>query len=295
MANSRFHSKWLALLLGIAILSTSTTTTRAALPQSLRLYVFDCGILNYTSADAYQLKRAEVGNTDMSIACFLIAHPKGTLMWDVGAIPDNSWKPTGAPVRLHFSLPDLTERDVTVTRPLKAQLAEVGYPPAGVTYLALSHYHWDHIANANDFAGATWLARKSEHDIMFSSVPERTIPANYSKLAKSKTIIINKDDDYDVFGDGKVVLKSAPGHTPGHQVLFLDLPKTGKVVLGGDLYHYPEERTLNRIPPRDFNPQQTADSRAAIEVFLKKTGAALWIQHDITANAKLKKAPAYYE
>src|SRR5204863_3817681 len=106
-------------------------------------------------------------------------------------------------------------------------------------------------------------------------------------LAKSKTVIINKDDDYDVFGDGKVVLKSAPGHSPGHQVLFLDLPKTGKVVLGGDLYHYPEERTLNRIPPRDFNPQQTAASRAAIEAFLKKTGATLWIQHDIAGNVML--------
>jgi len=252
-------------------------------------------MLNYTSADAYQLKREEVSNTDMSIACFLIAHPKGTLMWDVGAIPDSSWKPTGAPVRLHFSLPDRTERDVTMVKPLKSQLAEVGYSPAGITYLALSHYHWDHIANANDFAGATWLARKNEHDLMFSKDPERTIPANYSKLAKSKTVIINNGDDYDVFGDGKVVLKYAPGHTPGHQVLFLDLAKTGKVVLGGDLYHYPEERTLNRVPPRDSDPKQTAASRAAIEDFLKKTGAVLWIQHDIAANRKLKKAPQYYE
>src|SRR5438477_1701820 len=160
-----------------------------ALPPSLRLYVFDCGMLNYTNADAYQLKKEEVANTDMSIACFLIAHPKGTLMWDVGAIPDSSWKPTGAPVRLHFMLPDKGERDVTVRKPLKAQLAEVGYSPGSITYLALSHYHWDHIANANDFAGATWIARKSEHDIMFSTAePERTIRANYNKLAKAKTI-----------------------------------------------------------------------------------------------------------
>lgn len=278
----------------ILLLITLATVSSMALPPSLRLYVFDCGMLNYTNADAYQLKRAEVANTDMSIACFLIVHPKGTLMWDVGAIPDKSWKPTGAPVRLHFTLPDLSERDVTVTKSLKEQLTEVGYSPSRVNYLALSHYHWDHIANANDFAGATWIVRKAEHDIMFSTNPERTIPANYSKLAKSKTVIIDKED-YDVFGDGKVVLKFTPGHTPGHQVLILDLPKTGKVVLGGDLYHYPEERTLNRVPPRDFNPKLTADSRAALEDFLKKSGAALWIQHDIVGNAKLKKAPAYYE
>jgi len=295
MTNTRFLSKWFAAFLGFAILASFVVTSNGALPSSLRLYVFDCGILNYTSAEAYQLKRNEVGNTDMSIGCFLIAHPKGTLMWDAGAIRDDSWKYAGAPMRLHFALPDLTERDVTVFKPLKMQLAEAGYKPGDITYLGLSHYHWDHIANANDFAGATWLARKSEHDIMFSGSTERTIPANYSKLAKSKTVIINKDEDYDVFGDGKVIMKSAPGHTPGHQVLFLDLPKTGKVVLGGDLFHYPEERTLNRIPPRDFNPQQTAASRMALETFLKTSGAALWIQHDITAFAKLKKSPAFYE
>jgi N-acyl homoserine lactone hydrolase len=284
--------KCLALFLGIAIVAT----TVSALPQSIRLYVFDCGQLNYNSVAAYQLKNEEVANTNMAMACYLIAHPKGTLMWDVGAIPDANWKPTGSPVRLHFMLPDKTERDVTITTPLKAQLAAAGYSPREIKYLAFSHYHWDHIANANDFAGATWIARKSEHDIMFAT-PEvaRTIRANYNKLAKAKTILIN-NEDHDVFGDGKVVLKPTPGHTPGHQVLFLDLPKTGKIVLGGDLYHYPEERTLNRIPPpRDANTQQTAASRAALEVFLKQTGATLWIQHDAVAHAKLRKAPAFYE
>ena len=35
------------------------------------------------------------------------------------------------------------------------------------------------------------------------------------------------DGDHDVFGDGRVRLISAPGHTPGHQVLFVDLDWTG--------------------------------------------------------------------
>jgi glyoxylase-like metal-dependent hydrolase (beta-lactamase superfamily II) len=40
-------------------------------------------------------------------------------------------------------------------KPFIAQLAEVGYAPTDITYLALSHYHYDHTANANAFAGAT--------------------------------------------------------------------------------------------------------------------------------------------
>jgi N-acyl homoserine lactone hydrolase len=122
----------------------------------------------------------------------------------------------------------------------------------------------------------------------------RTEPANYSALRNSKTILITKDE-YDVFGDRTVVIKSAPGHSPGHQVLYLKLAKTGPILLSGDLYHYPEERKLHRLPTTEFNVEQTFASRAAIETFLKKTGAQLWIQHDFMANAKLKKAPAYYE
>ena len=130
---------------------------------------------------------------------------------------------------------------------------------------------------------------------MFAAEPITRSPLeNYSALKDSKTILIDKDE-WDVFGDGTVVIKSTPGHTPGHNVLFLKMKKTGPVVLSGDLYHYPEERTLKRLPVSEFNKDQTAASRAELETFLKKTGAQLWIEHDIIGNAKLKKAPAFYE
>ena len=102
-------------------------------------------------------------------------------------------------------------------------------------------------------------------------------------------------DDYDVFGDGTVVIKLAPGHTPAHQVLFVKLKKTGPIVLSGDLYHYPEERAQKRVPTFEFDQAETAQTREKIEQFLKESGAQLWIQHDYIANAKLKKAPQYYE
>jgi glyoxylase-like metal-dependent hydrolase (beta-lactamase superfamily II) len=174
-------------------------------------------------------------------------------------------------------------------------MEKIGYAPSDIEYLAFSHYHYDHIANANQFASATWLARKIERDALFSAQPPNKVnPANYSALKNSKTILI-PTDDYDVFGDGTVVIKLAPGHTPAHQVLFLKLKKTGPVVLSGDLYHYPEERKLKRVPKFDADPRQTAETRERIEEFLKESGAELWIQHDFIANSKLKKAPQFYE
>jgi N-acyl homoserine lactone hydrolase len=267
--------------------------SHAPAPASVRLYVFDCGRLKISDTSVYGFAPSDLATTDMPVPCFLVAHPKGTLMWDTGVLPD----------RLLTSGRSVTQGNpgssaiATVTKPLKARLAEAGYAPKDITYLALSHCHWDHTANANDFATATWLVRQEERDAMFAQPPAFArclTPENYGALKDSKTVIL-KSDEYDVFGDGTVIIKSAPGHTPGHQVLFVKLRKTGPVLLSGDLYHYPEERTEHRVPKTDFNREQTAASRVAIEAFLKKTGAQLWIQHDFTANAKLKKAPAYYD
>ncbi len=186
-------------------------------------------------------------------------------------------------------------RYATVTRSIASQLAEIGYKPSDITYLAISHFHWDHVGNGNLFAGSTWLVRQKERDIMFSDPPSpRTEPANFSALKNAKTVIV-KDADYDVFGDGTVILKSAPGHSPDHQVLFLKLKKTGPLVISGDLYHYPQERARKLIPTTEFDPAQTVASRAAIEAFIQQTHAQLWIQHDLIANAKLKKSPAFYD
>lgn len=276
------------LLFAIALLVAAVSIVMAAAPpppKSVRLYVFDCGSLNIPDTSPYRLKKEDLATSVMSVACFLVVHPKGTMIWDTGAVPDTSFK-SGASGTLRYA---------TSTRTLTSQLAEVGYAPADITYLALSHFHWDHVGNANLFASATWLVQKSEQDIMFGDPPSpRTEPANFSALKNSKTTLITKDD-FDVFGDRTVVIKAAPGHSPGHQVLYLKLAKTGPVVLSGDLYHYPEERKLKLIPTTEFNGEQTIASRAAVEAFLKQTGAQLWIQHDFTANAKLKKAPAFYE
>jgi len=251
----------------------------AQAPKPLRLYVFDGGSLNIPDTSPYRLKKEDLATTYMSVACFLVVHPKGTLMWDAGAVPDGAG----------------TIRYATATKTLRSQLREVGYAPTDITYLALSHFHWDHVGNANLFAGSTWLVTQAERDIMFSDPPSpRTEPENYSALKNSKTVILTQSN-YDVFGDGTVVIMAAPGHSPGHQVLFLRLSKAGPVMLSGDLYHYPEERKLKLVPTTEFNAEQTVASRAAVEAFLKKTGAQLWIQHDFNANAKLRKAPDFYE
>jgi N-acyl homoserine lactone hydrolase len=290
----------LAAALFVATRSSGQAASSAAqhkpqAPRSVRLYVFDCGVLHNADMGRFNLKKEDVTTTDMSMGCFLIAHPKGNLIWDTGAVPDGSWTPTGKFVTQHVTLPDGQTREADVDKTLGGQLTEIGYSPADINYLALSHYHYDHTANANQFAGATWLVRQGDRDAMFGGKYSGSLqPSTFSQLQKSKTIIL-KDDEYDVFGDGAVIVKSAPGHTQGHQVLYVKLAKTGGIVLSGDLYHYPAEMKLDRVPTFEYSQDETRASRKSVNAFLKKTGAQLWIQHDFEGFAKLKKSPQFYE
>lgn len=265
-----------------------------AAEEAVRLYVLDGGVLESDPA-RYRLQPEEVATSRLSVAAFLVVHPRGTLMWDTGAIADDTWTPSGGSVARHLILSNGAERHVAIRSPLKAQLAAAGYNASDIDYLALSHYHWDHVANANAFASATWLVRKPERDAMFpqpEAVPPQ--PSSFAALLKSKTTLI-AGDDHDVFGDGTVVIKASSGHTPGHNVLYVKLAQTGGVVLSGDLYHHPEERTLARLPVAEFDQEQTRRSRLALETFLEATSSQLWIQHDLPAHEKLRLAPAYYD
>jgi glyoxylase-like metal-dependent hydrolase (beta-lactamase superfamily II) len=257
-------------------------------PDGPRLYVFDCGYLINLSPETYNLSRTDVPDPTMSVPCFLVVHPGGTVIFDTG-LGD---KLVGRPPYLTRRGPSMSQ---VVLKTLSGQMADIGYAADGIKYLVLSHMHFDHVGNANDFAGAatTWLVQKVERDAMFGDqVPPQTINPDYAGLKNARTQLLN--GDHDIFGDGTVVIKSTPGHTVGHQVLVVRLRHTGPVVLSGDLYHYPGERTLNRMPDRE-KTAGTPESRAAIEALVKQSGAQLWIGHDIANFARLKKSPEYYD
>ena len=279
--------KCVVALVALAVVSLSVMPQQRPAPPSMpRIYIFDNGKLTGLDPTMFGFTREELKEPDLVAVSYLVVHPKGTLMFDAGAIPDANFKSDGTPV---------TEGIVSATRQLKPQLAAIGYRPSDLTYFALSHYHADHTANANEFARATWIVQKAERDAMFApEAPAITRPADYSALQNAKTKILD-NADLDVFGDGTVVVKATPGHTPGHQVLFVRLAKTGPVVLAGDLYHFPEQITTGRVPTFEWNADQSKASRAKVAALMKETGAAMWIEHDIATHAKLPKAPKFVE
>ena len=112
------------------------------------------------------------------------------------------------------------------------QLAQIGVTPADVTYLAFSHFHLDHTGNANAFGSSTWILNQAGARVGLRNPPPPIVNVDtFSAYRPAYTIMIHSD--YDVFGDGSVRILKTPGHTPGHQVLLVRLPKSGAVLLSG--------------------------------------------------------------
>ena len=101
--------------------------------------------------------------------------------------------------------------------------------------------------------------------------------------------------DHDVFGDGSVVVKSSPGHTPGHQSLFVRLPKSGSLLLSGDMLHLVYSWDNRVVPSFNYNVEQSGRSIDAMKTFVAQTGAQIWITHDKEQHASIPKSPAWID
>ena len=280
MRNLRFA------IVAATFLLSSTALHAAGLE---RMYVLDCGESETRDVSANWSPGVNVGQPRLfSDNCYLIKHEKGLLLWD-GGIPDAvAEKPEGVTVAGGLLV-------LKVIRTLQAQLKELDIAPDQVTHVAFSHFHGDHVGNANLFTTGTLYIQYPEYDAAFGSEPQKFgfNPANYEKLRASP--VVKLSGDYDVFGDGSVVILSTPGHTPGHQSLLVRLPKTGPVVLSGDLTHFQENWENRRVPARNFNKEQTLASMAKVAAVLEKEKAALWINHDHAQSAAVPHAPKFLE
>ena len=244
--------------------------------KPLHVAVLDCGTIAVTNLDAFSSSGDYAGQADeLTDTCYLVHHPKGILLWDLG-VP-GILKEAGPVVQDIFT--------VSLNATITDQLTEHGLTPDDITYVAISHSHFDHIGQADQVQGATWLVHQAELDTMIpadGSVPQTTADQialfNAFKGMKREAFTGEKD----VFGDGTVVIFETPGHTPGHTSLQLKLPESGSVLLTGDLYHRSESRALNRVPRFNFNEEQTMASMAAFEARAAELGAKVIIQHEPT-------------
>lgn len=250
--------------------------------KPIKLHVFSGGKIVVNNLELFSQDTTYHGQSKIFADPFyVIQHPKGNLIWDAGlpenliGLPKPFTDPSGA---------------FTVSRKdsLKNQLHSIGLKIEDFKYIALSHNHFDHIGHANYFKDATWLVQENEYDFFHSDTAKKEHTESYNGI-KDLTNPKKLNGDFDVFGDGTVVIKYAPGHTIGHQTLFLNIGLEKPIILIGDLYHFEENRLHKRVPVFNHDVATTKKSMETIEAFAKEKGAEIIIQHSPKDFDRLQK------
>jgi len=273
-----------ALLAGFAAVAVMAQTAPPGTPAAppLKLWRLDCGAVVVNDLNAFSDTLAYTGQQKrLASSCYLIKHGDRYMLWD-----------SGLPAALKGAATDpKPPMSPTLSVTVKEQLATLGVSPAAVSIVGVSHYHFDHVGQAADFPGATLMIGKRDHDALKSGAPGvNAAPVAHWITGGGKVDPVSGDKD--VFGDGSVTMIDAPGHTPGHHALLVRLPRTGNVLLTGDLAHFQENYDSDGIPPFNVDRAASLASIARFKALAKNLKATVVIQHDPRDIGKLPKFPS---
>jgi glyoxylase-like metal-dependent hydrolase (beta-lactamase superfamily II) len=242
---------------------------------AVQLYAMDCGRAAFSDVDVFADDGSFAGQSRTLVdPCYLIRHPAGDLIWDTGFSDTVADMPDG------LALPQMGAH-ISMTRKLVDQLAELGLAPGDIEFVSFSHAHADHTGNGNLFAQSTWIVDADERAYMFDERHRADAQSFgfYSQLENAQTRLIEGDGDFDVFGDGSVVIVQTPGHTPGHAILRVNLANAGTVLLTGDMWHLAESRERRTVPRFNVDRAQTLASMDKVEALARETNARVVRQH----------------
>jgi glyoxylase-like metal-dependent hydrolase (beta-lactamase superfamily II) len=202
---------------------------------------------------------------DYPATAMLLIHPgEGAILFDTGYDP--------AFLEATARLPEAFYRWATPVslapgQDAASQCRALGYQPAEVRHVILSHFHGDHVAGLHAFPRATiHCARAGLEDVarrgrlgavrrgllpgllpadlqararFFEDRPGRALPGDFAPFAQGA----------DLIGDGSLLAVELPGHCPGHWGLALRDVRWGLHLLVADAAWSLEAIRQNRPPP----------------------------------------------
>lgn len=262
---------------GALIALAAPASAQPAIPH-MQMWRLDCGTIDVANLDAFSDTYLYVGQKKrLTDSCYLVRHGENYLLWDTGLPGELAGKP---PLTSDGYTTSLGSR-------LVDQLRRIGVTPDKVNFVGISHNHFDHIGQAADFPKATLLIGAED----LEATKKSDAAARLTPWLKGGAKVQETKGDLDVFGDGSVIVLDMPGHTDGHQSLLVRLPRTGPVLLTGDLFHFTENMQKHGVPGFNADRANTLASFDRFETIARNLKARVIIQHELSDVAKLPAFP----
>ena len=214
------------------------------------------------------------------INMWIIDHPKGLILFDTGnnvAISDGNCTSHWNEGFCGLLQPSQTRADV-----IDKQLEKVGFSVGDVKIVITSHSHLDHIGNIEMFPDAIHVIQKKE--LYQAWWPEKFqrggahVVADYDDARDFTYFELN--GDYDLFGDGSVVVISTPGHTLGHQSVKVRMAETGTVILAQDAV-WVKENLEGHPAGLNYSILDYTNSVNRIKMIRDIENAQVWMGHSM--------------
>lgn len=259
---------------------------KASVVCAQKLYWTASGLLGPFNIQGLIPSYPEAKDVQMPVNMWIIDHPQGLVLYDTGnnvAISDGQCKTHWAAGLCDFLKPNQKRDDV-----IDRQLQKLGYKVSDVKIVITSHSHLDHIGNIEMFPQAIHVMQKKElYQAWWPEKFQRNgahVMADYDEARDFNYLEL--DGDYDLFGDGSLIILSTPGHTLGHQSVKLRLPEAGTIILTGDaiwteanLQGYPAGLRYSIL---DYNK-----SIDRLKMMRDLENAKLWFGHDMKQYEKM--------
>jgi N-acyl homoserine lactone hydrolase len=249
--------------------------------RMLRVFALSCGALEF---DRSLFFPAAAPGTPLiaPVASWLVVHPQGKLLFDTGISCDAPADPAG---RLGKRVAALFRIRAAADENPVGQLAALGILPDEIRYVVNSHFHFDHCGCNALFPRARFLVQRAELALARAernryNAKDWDHPLEYREI----------DGEHDVFGDGTVLLLPTPGHTAGHQSLWLR-DGARQFVLTSDACYTREHMEQTILPGNTFDAGRMTDSLALLRRMRDRQGVELLYGHDGEQWAKLPRAP----
>jgi glyoxylase-like metal-dependent hydrolase (beta-lactamase superfamily II) len=221
--------------------------------------------------DRSGLISGDEGPMRVPIPAYLIEHAGSRIVFDAGLPPELRDRDS----ELSEELAPFFGCDLPPGTNLAERLRSCGVEPRDVDMVVVSHMHFDHVGGSSLVPEAELVLQRAEWEAAVADVAREQYVTVLDDARPRRLL----EGEWDVFGDGRVVVVSTVGHTAGHQSLRLLTDDGREMILCGDACYLQRSLETRTLPPSSFDAAAQLASMAWLDE-RERSGARLFFGHE---------------